>query len=169
MTNAYSSRVFDAARKCKALMLAQSFGTPRTGFDEPSVALSGANYAEHAEIIQIVPVIGEDSTITWRSIPNGRDEVFDLQIVCTSGAFTPEEEDDALTRIEALANVVQRAFYDDTTGTLTPLNVDGAVKLEGVGQVSFSLGPAYDETGQVADHTKLIAQAVVTYRLHFRI
>jgi hypothetical protein len=169
MTDAYSSRVFDAARKCKALMLAQSFGTPRTGFDEPSVALSGANYAEHAEIIHIVPVIGEDSTIEWKKLPNGRDEKFDLQIVCTSGAFTPEEEDDALTRIEALANVVQRAFYDDTTGKLTPLNVDGAVALEGVGQVSFSLGPAYDAKGEVADWSKLIAEAVVTYRLHFRI
>jgi hypothetical protein len=169
MTTGYNtSRVFDAARKCKQRLAAQSWPLhPITGVF-PQIALADLDPDGQAEIVWIVPDVGDDASITWRSLPNGRDEAFDLIIQITSFAENGDpqlQEDQLLDRLEELADVVQRAFFDDAgavapTERVLPLDIAEAVKLEGVGQVSFSMWP----NGQ-----GLSGSAVVRYRLAFRI
>lgn len=168
MTGYNTSRVFEAARKCKVRLADQSWPPhPITGI-VPQIALADLDPDGQAEIVWIVPDVGDDASITWRSLPNGRDEEFDLVIQITSFAEDRDgqvQEDQLLDRLEELADVVQRAFYDDTgtvapTGRILPLDIAEAVKLEGVGQVSFQIWPNGDG---------LSGSAVVRYRLAFRI
>lgn len=163
-----TSRVFEAARKCKVRLNAQAWPPhPITGID-PQVALADLDPDGQAEIVWIVPDVGDDASITWRSLPNGRDEEFDLVIQVTSFAVDRDgqvQEDQLLDRLEELADVVQRAFYDDADGVapterILPLDIAEAVKLEGVGQVAFAMWP---------NGEGLSGSAVVRYRLAFRI
>jgi hypothetical protein len=168
MTGYNTSRVFEAARKCKQRLAAQSWPPhPITGAF-PQIALADMDPEGQAEIVWVVPDVGDDASITWRSLPNGRDEAFDLIIQITSFAddIDPQiQEDQLLDRLEELADVVQRAFFDDAgavapTERVLPLDIAEAVKLEGVGQVSFSMWP---------NGEGLSGAAVVRYRLAFRI
>jgi hypothetical protein len=168
MTGYNTSRVFEAARKCKVRLCDQAWPPhPITGLP-PQIALADMDPEGQAEIVWIVPDVGDDASITWRSLPNGRDEAFDLIIQITSFAENGDpqlQEDQLLDRLEELADVVQRAFFDDAgavapTERVLPLDIAEAVKLEGVGQVSFSMWP----NGQ-----GLSGSAVVRYRLAFRI
>lgn len=168
MTLYNTSRVFEAARKCKVRLSAETWPLhPVTG-TAPQVALADRDPDTEAEIVWIVPDVGDDASITWRSLPNGRDEVFDLIIRVTSFSVDRDEqvqEDQLLDRLEELADVVQRAFYDDAgvvgpTERARPLDIAEAVKLEGVGQVAFAMWP---------NGEGLSGSAVVRYRLAFRI
>jgi hypothetical protein len=168
MTGYNTSRVFEAARQCKQRLAAQSWPLhPITGMF-PQIALADMDPDGQAEIVWVVPDVGDDASIVWRSLPNGRDEEFDLIIQITSFAENGDpqiQEDQLLDRLEELADVVQRAFFDDAgavapTARVLPLDISEAVKLEGVGQVSFSMWP---------NGEGLSGSAVVRYRLAFRI
>jgi hypothetical protein len=168
MTGYNTSRVFDAARKCKTRLGDQGWPPhPITGLP-PQIALADMDPDGQAEIVWIVPDVGDDASITWRSLPNGRDEEFELIIQITSFAENADpqlQEDQLLDRLEELADVVQRAFFDDAgavapTERVLPLDIAEAVKLEGVGQVSFSMWP---------NGEGLSGSAIVRYRLAFRI
>lgn len=163
-----TSRVFEAARQCKVRLSDQSWPPhPITG-RWPQVALADYDPDGQGEIVWIVPDVGDDASITWRSLPNGRDEEFELVIQITSSAVDRDgqaQEDQLLDRLEELADVVQRAFYDDADGVaptarVTLLDIAEAVKLEGVGQVAFAMWP---------NGEGLSGSAVVRYRLAFRI
>jgi hypothetical protein len=169
VTTGYNtSRVFEAARKGKVRLNDQAWPPhPITGI-EPQIALADYDPDGQAEIVWIVPDVGDDASITWRSLPNGRDEEFDLVIQITSFSMSSDpqdQEDQLLDRLEELADVVQRAFFDDAgavapTERVLPLDIAEAVKLEGVGQVSFQMWP---------NGEGLSGSAVVRYRLAFRI
>jgi hypothetical protein len=168
MTVYATSRVFDAARKCKVRLSAQTWPPhPVTGL-LPQIALADYDPDGFAEIVWIVPDVGDDASITWRSLPNGRDEEFDLVIQVTSFATDRDgqtQEDQLLDRLEELADVVQRAFYNDLDGVAPTsrvilLDITQAVKLEGVGQVAFAMWP---------NGEGLSGSATVRYRLAFRI
>lgn len=165
MTTYNTSRVFEAVRKCKERLEAQTWPTHPAAGTSVRVALCEPNWDGAFEVVWIVPQVEEDASIEWRSMPNGRDESFDLSIrVSTADLLS---EDAVLGRLEVLADVVQRAFYDDNTPAtppnerMKPLDIAEAVKLEGVGQVSFAIYPA-DDGG-------FRAVAEIRYRLAFRI
>lgn len=168
MTVYATSRVFEAARKCKARLIAETWPVHPVTAIGPQIALADRDPDGEAEIVWIVPDVGDDATITWRSLPNGRDEEFDLIIQITSFSIDADvqvQEDQLLDRLEALADVVQRAFYTDTadvapTERIRPLDIAQAVKLEGVGQVAFAMWP---------NGEGLAGSATVRYRLSFRI
>jgi hypothetical protein len=164
MTLYATSRVFEAARKTKSRLLEQSWPPHPNAGTVPQVALCEPSWDDEFEIVWVVPEIGDDSEITWRSSPNGRDEVFDILIRVSS---EDADEDALLDRIEQLADVVQRAFYDDNTEAtapserILPLDISQAVKLEGVGQVSFMI--------VTAPRDGFRAFCDIRYRLAFRI
>lgn len=163
MTVYATSRVFEAARKVKVRLLEQSWPPHANTGTVPQVALCEPSWDDEFEIVWVVPEVGDDSEITWRSMPNGRDEVFDIVIRVSS---EDSDEDALLDRIEQLADVVQRAFYDDAgdvtpTERMLPLDIAQAVRLEGVGQVSFVI--------VTAPRDGFRAFCDIRYRLHFRI
>lgn len=162
-----TSRVFEAARKMKARLVAQSWPVhPATG-QAPQVTFVDPDPDAHSEIVWIVPDVGDDQTMPWGRMPNGRDEEFDLlvQIVCVDDYDDDFDEDRVLDRLEELADVVQRAFYDDQftvpNEAMRPLDISGAQKLQGVGQVSFAITPA--------DRGQYRGVALIRYRVAFRI
>lgn len=160
---ANTSRVFEAIRQTKARLEAQSWPpNPQTG-ETPHICRWGADYGVHGEIIQVgQSEVGDDSSITWQRLPGGRDEVFSIDIGI--GQNTGEMDEDAISnRTEELADVVQRAFFDDATKTIIPLGMPEALKLEGVSSVSH-VQPFHDP-----DAGALIAGAVIRYTVQFRI
>jgi len=165
VTGYNTSRVFEAARKVKARLIAQSWPAHPTTGTVPQVALCEPDWTEQFEVVWVVPQIGDDSAITWRSMPNGRDEQFNILIQIST--LDLADEDAVLARVEALADVVQRAFYDDATAVtppnnrIKPLDIAEAVLLEGVGQVAFAIVPA--------PHEVYRAVCEIRYRLQFRI
>lgn len=160
MTTGNTSRVFAAALAAHDRLKQQSWPNHYT-MGEPQLAFADDDPQSHAEIISILTDVGDDAAITWRSLPGGRDERFDIVFSILS-ATGEDDQRVVVERLEQLADVVQRAFYDDIERTMTPLDVAEAVKLEGVGQVSFIVTSMDAIEGYVG-------RAFVTYRLHFRI
>lgn len=144
----FTSRVFEAARAMRDRLREQEWPTsPVTGV-LPLVALTEIEPDVHGESVWVVPDFGDDSVIDWQRFPNGRGETFDVvvQIDC----LLANDEDAMLDRLEELADVVQRAVYDDTgtapleSGRMNPLDVGGQVALGGISAVQFSMWPAGD-------------------------
>lgn len=160
MSTGNTSRVFAAALAAKTRLEAQAFPAHPT-FGKPQIAFADDEPQANAEIVSILVDIGEDAAITWRSLPGGRDETFDLVFRISTATGTTDQVA-VVQRLEALADVVQRAFYNDVTQDMTPLGIAEAVKLEGVGQVSFIVTQFDRIEGYVG-------QAFVVYRLAFRI
>ena len=164
MSTGNTSRVFAAALAARERMNEQTWPAHPT-LGAPQIAFADDDPQGNAEIISILADIGDDSDIVWRTSPGSRDERFDLLFSITSA--TGETDQTAVVeRLEELADVVQRAFYDDTAvdkrqATLL-LGIDGAMKLEGIGQVSFIVTTIDRMEGYVG-------RALVTYRLAFRI
>lgn len=166
MTAASTSRVFTAALKAKERMDAQvwppldAYG--HDGYNRsPQIAFADESPSEHAEIVAVLADVGDDSSISWRTMPGGRDEVFDLVFsIWTATGSTDQTA--VVERLQQLADVVQRAFYDEETSTMLPLDIAQHMKLEGVGQVSFIVT-------QVDRIEGYVGRAFVTYRLNFRI
>ena len=143
----YTSRVFDAARKMRDRLLEQSWPAhPITG-RVPQVALTEPDWDTNDEVVWVWPDFGDDAAIDWRRFPHGRDETFSIVVaVNTSAVMDVLAEDLILDRLEALADVVQRAVYDDTavseTDRFAPLGVGGVVANGGISQVSFEIVPS---------------------------
>lgn len=164
MSTGNTSRVFAAALAAKTRLDAQSW-PPHPSLGVPQIAFADDDPASFAEIVSIIADVGDDSDIVWRTSPGSRDERFDLLFSITSA--TGETDQTAVVeRLEELADVVQRAFYDDTAvdkrQAMLLLGIDGAMKLEGIGQVSFIVTTIDRIEGYVG-------RALVTYRLAFRI
>lgn len=142
----FTSRVFDAARKMRDRLVEQSFPAhPLTGL-VPPVSVTSPEWDVHDEIVWVWPDFGDDAEINWQRYPNGRDETFSIVVaINTSAVMDSQAEDLVLDRLEALADVVQRAVYNDTdtavseTSRLNPLGVDGVVANGGISQVSFEI------------------------------
>lgn len=149
MSVLFTSRVFDAARKMRDRLLEQSFPAhPVTG-EVPPVALTDPDWDTSDEVVWVWPDFGEDAAIDWTKFPNGRDESFSIVVAINTFAVMDDQAEDlVLDRLEALADVVQRAVYNDSdtavseTARLNPLGVDGVVALGGISQVSFEIVPA---------------------------
>lgn len=162
MATLYTSRVFDAARKMRDRMVEQSWPAhPITGL-VPPVSLTDPDWDTNDEIVWVWPDFGDDAEIGWQRFPNGRDETFSIVVaINTSAVMDAQAEDLILDRLEALADVVQRAVYDDTdtatseTARMNPLGVDGVVAQGGISQVSFEIVAAPREG--------LIGRALVRY------
>jgi hypothetical protein len=144
VTNYNTSRVFEAARRAKERLTEQSWPThPATG-DEPQITFTDPDIDGQGEIIWLIPDIGDDAAIEVRSLPNGRNEMFDLVFTIYTDALVTDEfdEDACLDRLEELADVVQRAFYNDNeTVDRWSLLTTSSVSLEGFTKVSFSITP----------------------------
>ena len=164
MSQFTTSRVFEAPRQVKQRLLEQAWpANPVTG-EFPHICIYEVDVQDHGEIIQVGAMlpIGDDATITWGRMPNGRNEEFDIRIAI--GIATGEmDEDDIIARAEVLADIVQRAFYDDISGVVKPLDIAQATKLEGVGQVMFQHIPRSEFTPAA------FLEAEVRYRLALRI
>jgi len=160
MSTGNTSRVFAAALAARDRLDEQTWPAHPT-LGAPQIAFADDDPQGNAEIISILADVGDDSDITWRSMPGGRDERFDLLFSITS-AVGETDQANVVRRLEELADVVQRAFYDDVARSMTPLGIAEAVKLEGVGQVSFYVG-------QIDRIDGYVGRALVTYRLAFRI
>ena len=145
----FTSRVFDAARKMRDRLLEQSFPAhPITG-NVPPVSLTDPDWDTNDEVVWVWPDFGDDSEINFTRFPNGRDETFSIVVaINTSAVMDAQAEDLVLDRLEELADVVQRAIYNDTdsaaseSARLVPLDVDGVVALGGISQVSFQIVPS---------------------------
>lgn len=160
MSTGNTSRVFAAAIKANERLQAQTWPA-HPSFGAPQIAFADDYLQGNAEIVSILVDIGDDSAITWRSLPGGRDETFDLLFRIQTATGSTDQVA-VVERLEQLADVVQRAFYDDVAQGMTPLGIAEAVKLEGIGQVSFIVTQFDAIDGYVG-------QAYVTYRLAFRI
>lgn len=162
MGTLHTSRVFDAARKMRDRLAAQDWPAhPITG-QVPQVAFTEPDWDANDEVVWIWPEMGEDASIDWQRFPNGRNETFGLVVALNTFAVIDEHAEDlVLDRLEELADVVQRAVYDDTTGAasetarLNPLDVGGVVANGGIAQVSFEVVPSPREG--------LIGRALVRY------
>lgn len=162
-----TSRVFETARKMKARLIAQEWPAHPSTNKPPQVTLIDADPDGESEIVQILPVIGEDGSIEWKRMPNGRDEAFDVDVVISALDMRGDlAEDKLLDRLEVLTDVGQRAFYDDRIAMTSPteamqlLDIAEGVKLEGINQVSFRLVPAGDDVR---------GTSLIRYRVVFRI
>jgi hypothetical protein len=149
MATTFTSRVFDAARKMRDRLREQSLPAhPITG-NVPQIALTEPDWDTFDEVVWIWPDFGDDAEINWQRFPNGRDETFSVVVaINTFAVYDAQAEDLILDRLEELADVVQRAVYDDTSGAasetarLNPLGVDGVVANGGISQVSFEIVPS---------------------------
>lgn len=159
MSTLGTSRVFDAARKMKERLDAQPWPAHPVTARVPHVAFTDTQIDQHSELVWVWPSLGDDSSIAWRSSPNGRDETFG--IVVQIRVLDINDETQMLDRLEELADVVQRAVYDDTefaaseTSRINPLGVSGVVKAGGVSRVEFDIVPS--------PKTGLIGIVMVTY------
>lgn len=116
--NATTSRVFAAARAAKTLLSGATWPAGGLGGKDPAVGFANVDESRSGEFVQIIPLVGDDASIAWRAMPVQRTETFAITVLIVSniGAKT---DDAALTRIEALADVVQRLFYDDSQAAVT--------------------------------------------------
>lgn len=155
------SRVFVAALDVYDRLLAEVWPVHDVLGSPPQIAFANAQPDSFAEIVQVVPDVGEDSTINWRSVPGGRDEEFGILFLITTATGAVDQRE-VVARLAELSAVVERAFYDDLTGVVRPIDVPGALKLDGVDQVSFKVL----ELDRIDGYA---GQAVVSLRSKFRI
>ena len=114
-----TSRTVAALRSAHALLVDAAWPPhPYAPAESPIVDyLTDVDLARHGEAVTLLVEL-DDTQIEWRSMPAARDERFTLVVEVRTAAF--DTTDEALDRLEALQDVVQRAFYDDTS-TLTPV------------------------------------------------
>lgn len=164
MANNNTSRVFDAQRQVKLRLEAQTFPAV-TGLGVPQVALGRPDPTAYAEIIYIIPDVGDDAGGIDAAGTSHCQRLETVQLVIEFSTATGETDDLAvLDRLEEVADVIQRAFYDDVTDTYVAL--PGADPTDGVIGVNSQIFPRSD--GEMSDGT-LMGVATLTYRTQYRI
>lgn len=171
MSNRNTSRVFEIQRQAKARLVAQSWPVSPSGVTPTITYDVAARPDANAELIIVATNVGDDSLIEWTRMPQCRDEDFDLVmfiVVKPAGpgmaGEAPDAEERLLDRLEELADVLQRAFFDDTETTIggrnKPLPIDEMSNLSAIRQVTSEIARQSDG---------LIGQVVATYGAKFRI
>lgn len=161
--SATTSRVFAAARAAKTLLEGATWPAGGLGGADPTVGLADVDPSRDGEYVIVVPQVGADASIVWRAMPASRIERFVLSVYIVSN-IGAQTDDAALTRIEALADVVQRLFYDDTQAAVTDALkalTSETVKATTPSQVQFRVGEF--------NNGEFGAQAEVTVPIEFYI
>lgn len=133
-----TSQVFDAAEALRDLLIAATWPAGGLGGADPQVGMSEVDPSRTGEFVQVVPVVGEDSSIEWVSAPSRRSESFALEVRIVTNIGAPTETA-AVERIKELTQVVERTLFDDVTGTLVTLTEQQESNLT-ASQVSFEVG-----------------------------
>lgn len=161
-----TSRVFHAQRQVKVRLEAQTFPAV-TGLGTPQITLALPDPTGHAEIIYIVPDVGDDVggiELGDEGTPMCN-RLETVQLTIEFSTATGETDDLAvLDRLEEVCDVIQRAFYDDTTNTYSPL--PDAINTDGVIGINSQIFPR--SINEQTDGT-LMGVATITYRTQFRI
>lgn len=135
-----TSRTFDGARRIYAALQTAPWTAHPVTSEEPSIQF--ADEQEHErETVALVALVDEDTGIAWRRMsPSGRDELIVYQIVIRTEVPGVEDSVAVLDRLEALADIAQRVFYDpDTHEFVLFADVDWFVQAAGVGGVSWQI------------------------------
>lgn len=135
------SQVFTVTRGVRDL-LRQAGYLPLANGQRPYVGLSQPNDAQHTELITVTPEV-DDGVISDVSMPGGREERFTVQVSIFAAPFP--DEDAAFERVEHLAQVTQRALFDDQATLPVVPQLGGNVNsISGIESVVFAMLPTTD-------------------------